>query len=159
MKKIFFIGAVSALLLSGLSGCYKNTCEDPFAPNYTLEGTCIDQTVGIVGTYTGTFSDSIVGLHNSNSAITIQITKVDASHVAIASSGTAAFTGYTATVSSSSTGYYLTVPSQSAGNGLTVVGAGTYFGNAADGVYTTAGRQLTIYTLAGTQYQGFIGTH
>ena len=158
MKKIFFIGAISVFLLSGLSSCYK-TCEDPFAPNYTLEGSCIDQTVGIVGTYTGTFSDSIVGLHNSNSAITVQITKVDASHVAIASTGNPAFTGYTATISSSSTGYYLTVPSQAATNGLTVAGAGLYFGNAADGVYTTAGRQLTIYTLDGTQYQGFTGIH
>jgi hypothetical protein len=156
MKKIFFIGAISTLLLSGLSSCYK-TCEDPFAPNYTLEGSCIDLTAGIVGNYTGAFSDSIVGLHNSTNAITIQITKVDASHVAVASSGTAAFTGFTATVSSSSNGYYLTVPSQTATNGLAVAGAGTYFGNAADGVYTTAGRQLTIYTLAGTQYQGFIG--
>jgi len=159
MKKVFSIAIISAILLFGLSGCYNKTCEDAFAPNYTLEGTCIDLTASIVGNYTGTFSDSIVGLHNSTSAITIQVTKVDDGHVAIASSGTAAFTGYTATVSSSSNGYYLTVPSQTATNGLTVTGAGTYFGNAADGVYATTGRQLTIYTLVGTQYQGFTGTH
>jgi len=158
MKKLFFIGAISALLLSGLSGCYK-TCEDPFAPNYTLEGTCIDNTVGVVGTYTGTFSDSIVGLHNSTSPITIQITKVNDGQVNIASSTNASFVAYAANVSATATGYNLTVPSQTAGNGLAVTGAGTYFGNATDGVYTTAGRQLTIYTLAGTQYQGFSGTH
>jgi len=156
MKKILFTGIISTLLLFGLSGCYK-TCEDPFATNYTQEGACIDLTAGVVGTYTGTFSDSIVGLHNSTSAITIQVTKVDASHVQVASSGTAAFTGFTATVSSSSNGYYLTVPSQTATNGLTVSGAGTYFGNAADGVYISATKQLTVYTLAGTQYEGFTG--
>ncbi len=158
MKKYFSILIISGILSAGLSGCYK-TCEDAFAPNYTLEGSCIDLTASITGTYTGTFSDSIAGLHNSTSAITIQVTKVDDSHVAIASSGTAAFTGFNATVASSANGYYLTVPSQTAANGLTVVGAGTYFGNPADGVYTATGRQLTIYTLAGTQYQGFTGTH
>jgi len=156
MKKLFF--TISAIAILGLSGCYKATCTDPFAPNYTLEGSCIDLTTSIVGTYTGTFSDSIVGLHNSNSPITIHITRVNDGQVQIDSATNAAFVGYTANVSASSTGY-LTVPSQTAGNGLMVTGAGTYFGYAADGIYTTAGRQLTIYTLAGTQYQGFIGTH
>jgi hypothetical protein len=153
MKKLFF--TISAIVILGLSGCYKNTCTDPFAPNYTLEGNCIDLTAGIVGTYTGTFSDSIVGLHNSTSPITIQVTKVNDGQVQITSTN-AAFVGYTASINSSSPGY-LTVSSQTATNGLTVTGAGTYFGNPADGVYVTTSKQLTIYVLAGTQYQGFTG--
>jgi hypothetical protein len=157
MKKIFPVAIISAILGFALSGCYK-TCEDPFAPNYTLEGSCIDLTAAITGTYTGAFTDSLVGLHSTSSKLTIQISKVDDSHVMIASSGTAAFTAYTAAVSSSSAGYYLTVPSQTSANGLTVTGAGAYFGNAADGVYTTANRQLVLYTLAGTQYQEFAAT-
>lgn len=157
MKKTFFILAAALLILTGLSGCYKNTCEDPFAPNYTLAGNCTDLTDSIVGTYTGTFSDSIVGLHNSNTAITIQVTKVNDGQVQIASAANNSFTVYTATVSASLTGYTLTVPSQTSGNGLSVAGAGTYFNNGTDGVYTSASKQLTIYVLAGTQYQGFTG--
>jgi hypothetical protein len=156
MKKLFF--TISAIAFLGLSGCYKATCTDPFAPNYTLEGSCIDLTTNITGTYTGTFSDSIVGLHNSTSPITIHITRVNDGQVQIDSASNAAFVGYTANLSASSIGY-LTVPAQTAGNGLMVTGAGTYFGNPSDGVYTSAGRQLTIYVLAGTQYQGFTGTH
>jgi len=154
MKKIFFLSILSALTLFGLSGCYK-TCESPFAVNYTLKGACIDLTAPIVGTYTGQVLDSIVGSRSSTSPLTIQIAKVDDSHVAV-SSTTNSFISYQATVSASSNGYYLTIPSQSS-IGLTVVGAGVYFGNAADGVYVTANKQLIIYSLASTQYQGFTG--
>jgi hypothetical protein len=158
MKKLLSISIICTLLFFGLSSCYK-TCGDPFAPNYTLEGSCIDLTANVTGSYTGTFMDSIVGLHSTTSPITIQITRVDDGHVLIASSGTPSFVSYNATVSSSADGYYLTVSAQTATNGLTVSGAGIYFGNAADGVYVSAGKQLTIYTLAGTQYQGFAGNH
>jgi hypothetical protein len=157
MKKLLFTGLTSILLLIGFSGCYK-TCEDPFATNYTLKGNCIDLTASITGGYTGHLLDSIVGLPSSTVTTTLQLTKVDDSHVSVSSSNST-FVGYNAQVISSGNGYYLTVPSQTATNGLTVIGAGTYFGNATgiDGVYTTANRQLIIYTLAGTQYQGFTG--
>jgi hypothetical protein len=154
MKKILFILSISTIFLLGLSSCYK-TCEDPMASNYTLKGDCIDATTSVVGNYSGTFLDSVPGVHSTTSQITIQITKVDDSHVQVTAS-TNAFIGFTAAVSSSSNGYYLTVPSQTS-SGATVVGAGTYFGNAADGVYVTATRQITIYTLVGGLYEGFIG--
>ena len=155
MKKLLLTGIISSLLLLGTSGCYK-TCEDPFAPNYTLEGACIDLTTSITGNYYGQLQDSIVGLHSSTINDTLQITKVDATHVTVSSTASV-FVAYNATVSSVGTGYYLTVPSQTASNGLIVVGAGTYFGSAADGVYTTTGKTLSIYALAGTQYEGFTG--
>ena len=154
MKKIFSIISISAFLLFGLSSCYK-TCEDPTASNYTLKGDCIDATASIVGTYTGTFMDSVPGVHSTTSPMSIQITKVDDSHVTVTGS-TNAYISFTAAVATSSNGYYLTVPSQTT-NGANVVGAGTYFGNAADGVYVMANRQITIYTLAGGLYQGFTG--
>jgi len=156
MKKITFICTISALLLMAVSSCYK-TCEDPFAPNYTNKGTCIDLTSGITGNYYGQLLDSIVGLHSSTIADTIQITKIDASHVQVSSTA-AQFVSFSAAVSAPGSGYYLTVPSQTSSNGLTVTGAGTYFGSAADGIYVTPGNQLTVYILAGTQYQGFTGT-
>ncbi len=127
MKNLFYIGIVSAFLLSGLSACYK-TCEDPFAPNYTLKGACIDLTASITGTYTGQLQDSIVGSHNSTiNNVTIQVTKVDDQHVNVASSGTGSFTSYNnVTVAASANGYYLTIPAQTnTGNGLAVSGAGT----------------------------------
>jgi hypothetical protein len=155
MKKLLFTGIIAALVLFSMSGCYK-TCEDPFAPNYTLEGACIDLTSSITGNYYGQLQDSIVGLHSSTIADTLQITKVDATHVTV-SSTTSVFVAFNATVSQSGNNYYLTVPSQTAGNGLTVVGAGTYFGNAADGIYTTTSKTLAVYALAGTQYEGFTG--
>jgi hypothetical protein len=156
MKKTTFIIAVTALMLLGFSSCYK-TCEDPFAPNYTLKGTCIDLTTGITGNYYGQLLDSIVGLRSTTIADTVQITKIDASHVQISSSA-AQFVSFSAAVSAPGSGYYLTVPAQTSGNGLNITGAGTYFGSAADGIYITAGKQLTVYILAGTQYQGFTGT-
>lgn len=155
MKKLLFAGIVSVLLL-GMSGCYK-TCDDPFAPNYTLKGTCIDLTTGITGTYYGQLSDSIAGLHNTTVADTVQITKIDATHIQVSSTAPQ-FVSFSAAVSAPGSGYYLTVPSQTSSNGLTVTGAGTYFGSAADGIYVTPGNQLTVYILAGTQYQGFTGT-
>jgi len=159
MKNLFYIGIVSAFLLGGLTGCYK-TCEDPFAPNYTLKGACIDLTASITGTYTGQLQDSIVGLHNSSiNNVSIQVTKVDDQHVTVASSGTSSFVSYSAIVVASTSGYYLTIPQQTnSSNGLTVIGAATYFGNPADGIYITGTRQLTISSLAGTQYQTFTGT-
>jgi hypothetical protein len=156
MKKLLYIGIVAALVLFSMSGCYK-TCEDPFAPNYTLEGACIDLTSSITGNYYGQLQDSIVGLHSNTIADTLQITKVDATHVTVSSTASV-FVSFNATVSSSANGFYLTVPSQTSSNGLTTVGAGTYFGSAADGVYTTTGKTLSIYALAGTQYEGFTGT-
>ena len=156
MKKLLFTGIISTLLLLGLSGCYK-TCESPFAPNYTLEGACIDLTASITGNYTGQLMDSIVGLHSTTTnSVTIQLTKIDDAHVQV-SSTLPAFVAYSAVVSQSANGYYLTVPSQTATNGLTVVGAGTYFGASADGVYVSSDSTLTVYALAGTQYQGFTG--
>ena len=155
MKKTTFIIAITALVLLGFSSCYK-TCEDPFSPTYTLKGTCIDLTSGITGNYFGLLSDSIVGLHSTTIADTVQITKIDASHVQVSSTA-AQFVSFSAAVSAPGDGYYLTVPSQTSSNGLTVTGAGTYFGSAADGIYVTAGKQLTVYILAGTQYQGFTG--
>ena len=154
MKKIFSIISISAFLLFGLSSCYK-TCEDPTASNYTLKGDCIDATASIVGTYTGTFMDSVPGVHSTTSPMTIQISKIDDSHVQVTGS-TNAYISFTAAVSISATGYNLTVTSQTS-SGATVVGAGIYFGNAADGVYMTANRQIAIYTLAGSLYQGFTG--
>ena len=156
MKKLLFTGVITSLLLLSVSGCYK-TCENPFAPNYTLEGACIDLTANITGNYYGQLQDSIVGLHSTIIADTIQITKVDDANITVSSTASV-FVAFNATVSQSGNNYYLTVPSQTAGNGLTVIGAGTYFGNAADGVYTTTGKTLTIYALAGTQYEGFNGT-
>ena len=155
MKKLLFIGIIATLMLFSMSGCYK-TCEDPFAPNYTLEGACIDLTTSITGNYYGQLQDSIVGLHSNSINDTLQITKVDATHVTVSSTASV-FVSFNGTVSQSGNNYYLTVPSQTAGNGLTVVGAGTYFGSAADGVYITTGKTLTIYALAGTQYEGFTG--
>lgn len=154
MKKIFFCISISAFILLGLSSCYK-TCEDPLASNYTLKGDCIDATVSIVGTYTGTFLDSVPGVHSTTSHITIEITKIDDSHVQVTGS-TNAYISFMAAVAISTNGYYLTVPSQTS-SGATVVGAGTYFGNAADGVYVTANRQIAIYTLVGGLYEGFTG--
>ncbi len=156
MKKITLIFAISALLLMSVSSCYK-TCEDPFAPNYTLKGTCIDLTASITGNYYGQLTDSIVGLHSTTMADTVQITKIDAAHVQVSSTA-AQFVSFSATVSSPGSGYYLTVPAQTSSNGLNVTGAGAYFGSAADGIYVTPGNQLTVYILAGTQYQGFTGT-
>jgi hypothetical protein len=156
MKKTTFIFAISALLLMGVSSCYK-TCEDPFAPNYTLNGTCIDLTASITGNYYGQLQDSIVGLHSTTIADTLQITKVDDAHVTVSSTASV-FVSYNATVSASGNGYYLTVPSQSSSNGLTVTGGGAYFSSAADGVYISATKQLSVYALAGTQYEGFNGT-
>lgn len=156
MRNILFTGIISSLMLVSLSGCYK-TCTDPMSPNYTLKGDCIDATSSITGTYSGQLVDSVVGLHSTTSAITIQIAKVDASHVTVASSGTPSFISYSAAVSSSSNGYYLTVPAQTV-NGLSVSGAGAYFGNAADGIYVTTGKSIAIYILAGTEYEGFTGT-
>jgi len=155
MKKTTFIIAVTALALLGFSSCYK-TCEDPFAPNYTLKGTCIDLTTGITGNYYGQLMDSIVGLHSTTIADTVQITKIDAGHVQVSSTA-AQFISFSAAVSAPGSGYYLTVPSQTSSNGLAVTGAGTYFGRAADGIYVIPGNQLTVYILAGTQYQGFTG--
>jgi hypothetical protein len=157
MKKIFFSGIITALLLAGFSSCEK-TCEDPFAPNYTLNGACIDLTATLVGNYNGQLLDSIVGLHSATmNAVVLQITKADDSHVQV-SSATSQFVSFSAAVSSSGNGYYLTVPAQTS-NGLAVTGAGAYFGSAADGVFVTTGNQLSIYALAGTQYEGFTGTH
>jgi hypothetical protein len=154
MKKLLFTGIISTLLLFGLSGCYK-TCEDPFAPNYTLKGACIDLTGSITGNYIGQLQDSVVGIHSTTIVDTLQITRVDASHVTVSSTASV-FVSFNATVISSGNGYYLTVPSQTS-NGLAATGAGVYFGSAADGVYTTATKQLTVYALAGTQYEGFTG--
>jgi hypothetical protein len=155
MKKLLYTGIISSLLLLGVSGCYK-TCEDPFAPNYTLKGTCIDLTAAITGNYVGQLQDSIVGLHSTTiNAVTIQITKVDDAHVQVAST-TSQFVSFSATVSQSGNGYYLTVPPQTS-NGLTTTGAGAYFGAAADGVYVSSDSILTVYALAGTQYEGFTG--
>jgi hypothetical protein len=156
MKKTTFIFTISALLLMGVSSCYK-TCEDPFAPNYTLKGACIDLTASITGNYYGQLLDSIVGLHSTTFADTLQITRVDDAHVTVSSTANV-FVSYNATVASAGNGYYLTVPSQTSSNGLTVTGAGTYFGSAADGIYITATKQLSVYALAGTQYEGFTGT-
>jgi hypothetical protein len=155
MKNILYTAMVLMVLTGVLSSCYK-TCEDPFAPNYTLEGSCIDLTAGITGVYNGQLTDSIVGLHSTNATATLVITKVDDSHVSVSSSASS-FVGFSAVVNSAGNGY-LTIPSQTAGNGLTVVGAGTYFGNGADGIYISAEKQLSIYALAGTQYEGFTGT-
>jgi len=155
MKKLLYTGIISTVLLLGISSCYK-TCEDPFAPNYTLKGTCIDLTAAITGNYVGQLQDSIVGLHSSIIADTLQITKVDATHVTVSSTASV-FVSYNATVISSGTGYLLTVPSQTASNGLTVVGAGAYFGSATDGIFTSTGKTFSIYALAGTQYESFTG--
>ena len=148
MKNIF-IALISIISLGLLGGCYK-TCEEPFAPNYTMEGSCIDLTVNLIGNYNGQLVDSIVGLHSTTSSATLQITKVDDGHVNIASSTATSFITYQAAVSSSANGYYLAIPAQTS-SGLTVSGAGTYFNAIADGVYTTSGKQLTIYSLAGTR--------
>ena len=88
MKKILFILSISTAFIIGLSSCYK-TCEDPMASNYTLKGDCIDATASIVGNYTGTFLDSVPGVHSTTSPMTIQITKVDDSHVTVTASNNA----------------------------------------------------------------------
>ena len=156
MKNTSLIIVVTIFAVLGLSSCYK-TCEDPFAPNYTLKGACTDLTSSITGVYYGQLTDSVVGLHSSTITDTVQITKLDASHVQVSSSS-AQFVSFSANVSAPGSGYYLTVPAQTSSNGLNVTGAGVYFGSAADGIYITAGRQLNISILAGTQYQIFSGT-
>jgi hypothetical protein len=156
MKNMVFTGIVATFLLLGIGSCEK-TCEDPFAVNYTLNGSCIDLTSSIVGTYNGSLQDSVVGTHSSTiNNVSIQITKIDDSHVQL-TSGTSQFVSFTALVSQSNNGFYLTLPTQTT-NGLAVYGAGAYFGAAADGVYVTSGKQLTVYALAGNQYEGFTGT-
>lgn len=155
MKKIFFAIIVPVVLLLDFSGCYQ-TCESPFAVNYTLKGACIDLTAAITGTYNGQIQDSVVLSHSITSTISIQLTKMDDSHVIVTSS-TNSYIGDTATVSSSPNGYYLTVPAQT-DNGVAVSGAGTYFQSPADGIYVTATKQLTLYVLAGPEYEIFTGT-
>ena len=156
MKKSSLIITVALLAVLGISSCYK-TCEDPFAPNYTLKGACTDLTSSITGVYYGQLTDSVVGLHSSTITDTVQITKLDASHIQVSSSS-AQFVSFSTSVSSPGSGYSLTVPAQTSSNGLNVTGAGVYFGSAADGIYTTAARQLNVSILAGTQYQIFSGT-
>ena len=155
MKKLLFLSIISTFLVTGLSGCYK-TCTDPFAVNYTLKGDCMDLTTGITGTYTGQLKDTTVGIVSASN-ITIQVTKVDDSHIAVASSGSAAFVGFNALMSQSQNGYYFAVPSQTT-NSIQVYGVGAAFGAAADGVYTTLTKQLIFYVVAGPQYEIFTGT-
>lgn len=81
MKKTLIALSLFASLVT-INSCSKSKCNDASAPNYGGYGDCTDLTKSIVGNYTGTFSDSIVGVDQTNIPNqTVSVTKVDESHV------------------------------------------------------------------------------
>ena len=157
MKGVFSVLILSICLLLASGGC-STVCQQPGSPNFNQNGTCIDLSGNVAGTYSGMLKDTASG-SSTMTAVQIKINKVNNGIVTVqlVSPTTASFTTFTATVASSIGGYYLNVVGDS-----TVTGAGTVYGSAADGVYVSTGKVLTTYTKsnpygAGT-YEIFNGT-
>ena len=91
MKKLFFVLTVSVALFQLSSCAKKQGCTDPTAPNYNSDaekdnGSCIDLTENIVGTYEGNIADSLVVDESSTETAEIyEVTKIDNSHIKLTS--------------------------------------------------------------------------
>ncbi|MBS1626002.1 MAG: hypothetical protein JST83_18420 [Bacteroidetes bacterium] len=129
MRKAFAIATAITLLLLTLNSCTKDKCNDSNSPNYGGYGSCTDLTTGVVGTYTGTFGDSIVGVdYSSYPSQTVSVTKIDNSHIQFTPSDNS-FYPFSAKIESISgtDNYSLTISSGSYSNNTFT---GTYIGNA-----------------------------
>lgn len=89
MKKLFFSLTVAVALFQLSSCAKKEGCTDPSAPNYNADaekdnGSCIDETEDIVGSYTGDFV--FVDENGDETTFadeTIIITKINRSSISI----------------------------------------------------------------------------
>jgi hypothetical protein len=172
MKKlVLFLSIVSSLVF--ISSCAKKGCTDKSAPNYNSsatkdDGSCTDLTTNIVGTYSGSVQDSTTnggGASITYPSQTVIVTKIDDSHVSVASSSGSVLNAFTATVSQAPNGYWLVIASQNNGT-ITIAGAPTD-AQGHNGAYvnvngTRAFSCATTYTSPTTGYtvlEYFVGVH
>ena len=151
--------ALTAFVLM-YSSCSK-TCSDASAPNYNQSGTCTDLTADLVGTYSGSYEDSVAGTGNTQGAASVTVSKVDDSHIQITAPGLAWFVTVNAAVTPASSGNYTLSVQTTTTNGVIVTGAAAYFGQAADGAYTGSTHQLALFATVNnngtTFYEAFLG--
>lgn len=162
------IGGLAIVLLIGISSCAKKTCNDPSAPNYKQDGTCIDlpTSSGILGIYNGTIADSIyASAPNAYPNEQIIITKIDDSHIQVSGSGN--LVNFTASMVTCSNGDGINIPNQiSTGNNSGIAVSGALIGNGScgsNGVFVASTKQFvsaTTFVIGGSTYiEYFTGTH
>ncbi|MBS1686976.1 MAG: hypothetical protein JSS76_19720 [Bacteroidetes bacterium] len=97
------------LILIAVSSCKKSTCTDANAPNFGAQASCTDATSVIIGTFVGTFADSVDGYGQTlTSNQTVTITRIDASHIQVTPANSQFFP-FAAKVTAAGNGYALTV--------------------------------------------------
>ena len=160
MKKLILVSILALALMTFLGSC-KKTCNDLNAPNYSLEGACLDYASAISGTYNGSVEDTMAGTPADIRSASVTVTKIDASHVRITPSDGIPFTAQVTALN---------------GNYLLGVVSGTYqsyallsytgyslsqFGVNTNGFYNTSNRQfgyeLSVYDGTDTYQEAFFG--
>ena len=159
MKKTLVFIALTALVML-YSSCSK-TCSDASAPNFNQSGTCNDLTAELVGTYSGSYEDSVAGTGNTQGAASLTVTKVDDGHIQITAPGLPWFVTVNTTVRPANNGTYTLNVQTTTTNGVVVTGAGAYFGQSADGAYNGSTHQLALFATVSnngtTFYEAFLG--
>ena len=167
MKKIFLSTAFAVALTFSISSCSKETegCTDSSASNYdenatSDDGSCIDLTTDLVGTYNGAVVDSTVnGTSVTFNSEQITVSKVDNGRIKVSPANGGVLTEFTASIEKVNGAYLITIPSQTSGN-YTLAGL-IISGSTANGSYNPAtnvfGTVTTITDGNETTIEGFQG--
>ena len=153
MKKIIFSLLFAAILISGLGSCSKPPNDQP------------DLTTNLVGTYVGTYADSLAGGGTtSSSGVILVISKIDNTHVQVTPPASSNFIPFTALLSAAPNGTYLTVVSGTFAGNTLYTGSQIYTNlpEPYNGGYSPATNQIGFSIFAGSggnnYYEIFAGS-